>query len=41
LRAWSGSADAVVLLEFQHWLERKHAGAFENEYVYRVHYQAS
>lgn len=30
LCAWSGSADAVVL-EFRHWLERKHAGAFENE----------
>jgi hypothetical protein len=28
--AWSGSPDAVVL-EFQHWLERRHAGALETE----------
>lgn len=30
LCAWSGSADAVVV-EFQHWLERKHVGALEHE----------
>ena len=30
LCAWSGSADAVVL-EFQHWLERRRAGAVRTE----------
>jgi hypothetical protein len=32
LCAWSGSSDAVIL-EFQHWLERKHVGALESGYV--------
>lgn len=30
LCAWSGSPDAVVI-EFQHWLERRHVGALETE----------
>jgi hypothetical protein len=28
--AWSGSPDAVIL-EFQHWLERRHVGTLDSE----------
>jgi hypothetical protein len=30
LCAWSGSPDAVIV-EFQHWVERRHIGALETE----------